>query len=221
MTNWHRRWGCEARLLDLFSCAGGAAMGYHRAGFDVVGVDIEPQPNYPFEHHVADALDFPLDGFDAVHASPTCQTFSIATRYHPGLVADWPDLVTPMRERLYRECRVPFVIENVAGAPIRQDVMLCGEMFGLRLHRHRYFETEGFLVMQPPHTKHRLRGALHNSHVEDGHARQVAGHFADMASASAAMGIGWMSRDELAEAIPPAYTQFIGEQLIGACRAAA
>jgi DNA (cytosine-5)-methyltransferase 1 len=208
----------KPRLLDLFSCAGGAARGYQRAGFHVVGVDIEDQPNYcGDEFHRADALKFPFDGFDAVHASPTCQTFSIATRYHPGTVDDWPDLVTPMRDRLHRECRAPFIIENVPGAPIRQDVLLCGEMFGLRLHRHRYFETEGFLVMQPPHTKHRLRGALHNSHVEDGFARQVAGHFADMPSARAAMGVDWpMTRDELAEAIPPAYTEHIGVYLMAA-----
>lgn len=204
------------RLLDLFCNAGGSAMGYHRAGFEVVGVDIEDQPDYPFEFHRADALEFPFDGFDAIHASPTCQTFSIASAFHPGTKDKYPDLVTPMRERLHREARVPFVIENVAGAPIRQDVMLCGEMFGLRLHRHRYFETEGFLCMQPPHTKHRLRGAIHNCHIEDGVARLVAGNFADLASAREAMGIDWMDRQHLAEAIPPAYTEFIGGYLLAA-----
>ncbi len=209
-------------LLDLFCCAGGSAKGYQRAGFHVVGVDIEPQPDYcGDEFHQADALTFPLDGYDAIHASPTCQTFSIASAFHPGTKDNYPDLVTPIRERLYREARVPFVIENVAGAPIRQDVMLCGEMFGLRLHRHRYFETEGFLCMQPPHTKHRLRGAIHNCHIEDGYTRQVAGNFADLESARDAMGIDWMDRAHLAEAIPPAYTEHIGRQLLAAIGVAA
>ena len=126
-----------------------------------------------------------------------------------------------MRDRLHAEARVPFIIENVPGAPIRQDVLLCGEMFGLSVHRHRYFETEGFLVMQPPHSRHRLRGARHNSHVEAGFTRIVAGHFADMASASEAMGIDWMTRDELAEAIPPAYTEHIGRQLLTSLEQAA
>lgn len=200
------------RLLDLFCSAGGCSVGYHRAGFDVVGVDIAPQPNYPYEFHQADALDYPLDGFDAIHASPTCQPFSFATP--PGAINDWPDLVTPTRERLHREATVPFVIENVPGAPIRPDVLLCGEMFGLRVHRHRYFETEGFLCMQPPHSRHRLRGALNNCHIEDGHARQVVGHFANHADAADAMGIDWMTRGELVEAIPPDYTEHIGTQLL-------
>ena len=86
------------RLLDLFCNAGGSAMGYHRAGFEVVGVDIEDQPDYPFEFHRADALEFPFDGFDAIHASPTCQTFSIASAFHPGTKDKYPDLVTPMRD---------------------------------------------------------------------------------------------------------------------------
>jgi DNA (cytosine-5)-methyltransferase 1 len=202
------------RLLDLFCGAGGASVGYHRAGFDVVGVDLHPQPNYPYEFHQADALTFPLDGFDAIHASPTCQTFSLASAWRPGTKEKYPDLVTPMRLRLHAEATVPFVIENVPGAPIRQDVLLCGEMFGLRLHRHRYFETEGFLVMQPAHSGHRLKGALTNCHIEAGYTRQVAGNFAGMASASEAMGIDWMTRLELAEAIPPAYTEFIGGQLL-------
>jgi DNA (cytosine-5)-methyltransferase 1 len=205
----------------LFCGAGGCSVGYHRAGFDVVGVDLNPQPNYPYEFHRADALTYPLDGFDAVHASPTCQTFSIATRYHPDAIGDWPDLVTPTRNRLHDEAKVPFVIENVPGAPIRQDVLLCGEMFGLRLHRHRYFETEGFLCLQPPHGGHRLRGAIHNCHIEAGYTRQVVGHFADLADASEAMGIDWMTRDELAEAIPPAYTEWIGGQLLSALEVAA
>jgi DNA (cytosine-5)-methyltransferase 1 len=201
------------RIADFFCCAGGAAVGYDRAGFEVVGVDIDPQPNYPFEFHQADAMTFPLEGFDAIHASPPCQAFSLATGYHPAARADHPDLVDPIRQRLLK-AGVPFVIENVPGAPLRHDVLLCGEMFGLRVHRHRYFETHGFLVMQPRHAPHQLRGADHNCHIEPGVARIVAGNYANHEDASDAMGIDWMTRRELAESIPPAYTEHIGGWLM-------
>lgn len=201
------------RLLDLFCGAGGCSVGYERAGFEVVGVDVSPQPNYPFEFHLADAMTYPLDGFDAIHASPVCKGFSFATYFHPGARENHPDLLTPTRERLL-ESGLPFVIENVQGAPMRKDLVLCGEMFGLRLHRHRVFEVEGFTCLAPPHQKHKLKGAKHNCHVEDGHARQVAGNYADHESACEAMGIDWMSRKELAQAIPPSYTELIGHQLM-------
>jgi DNA (cytosine-5)-methyltransferase 1 len=213
------------RLLDLFCGAGGCSVGYARAGFEVVGVDLEPMPNYPFEFIQTDAIAlleaalrtgmvcgvWRLADFDAIHASPPCQAFSLATLYH-GRTEKHPDLIEPTRALLKRT-GLPYVIENVAGAPIRKDVLLCGEMFGLRLHRHRYFETEGFLVMQPPHSRHGLKGAIHNCHIEDGHARLVAGNYADHESASEAMGIDWMTRAELAEAIPPAYCEHIGGYL--------
>jgi DNA (cytosine-5)-methyltransferase 1 len=211
--------GMKPVLLDLFCGAGGCAVGYARAGFDVVGVDKEPQPNYPFEFIQADALEF-IDEkppgwldihFDAIHASPPCQAFSVATLFH-GRNASHVDLVDEVRWRLDSHS-LPWVIENVPGAPIQHDVLLCGEMFGLGVHRHRYFETRGFFVMQPPHGKHRLKGAPTNSAQPDGYARLVAGHFADLPGASDAMGIDWMTREELAQAIPPAYTEHIGEFL--------
>lgn len=218
------------RLLDLFCGAGGAAVGYHRAGFEVVGVDIDPQPNYPFASFEADALDFLvgllagasvlgfyLHEFDAIHASPPCPAYSRASHYH-GVQANHPDLVAPTRELLER-AGLPYVIENVEGAPLRRDVVLCGEMFGLRLHRHRVFETGGFFVMQPRHAPHRLKGALHNCHIEEGHARLVAGNYANHEDAADAMGVDWpMSRRELANAIPPAYCEHIGGYLMAAVR---
>ena len=218
-------------MLDLFCGAGGAAMGYSRAGFDVVGVDINPQPNYPYEFVQEDALrvleelaDPAYGGWlqwkytniriDAIHASPPCQAFSLASLWHgKAKQKQHPDLVDATR-RLLDSTGLPYVIENVVGAPIRSDLVLCGEMFGLRVHRHRVFELGGWFGMQPRHQPHLLKGALNNCHIEDGHARQVAGNYADHADASDAMGVDWMTRKELAQAIPPAYTEFIGAQLL-------
>jgi DNA (cytosine-5)-methyltransferase 1 len=212
-------------LLDLFCGAGGGAGPADRSSgyakhFDVVGVDSAPQPHYPFEFHQADALTFPLDGFDAVHASPPCQAFSFATRHRPGASAKHPDLVAPVRDLLART-GLPYVIENVPEAPLRNDLTLCGEMFGLRVHRHRRFEIGGFPVRQIPHRPHRLSGARDNCHVEEGFTRMVVGHFSNLADARDAMGIDWMNRYELAQAIPPAYTEYIGRQLLAALVAGA
>jgi DNA (cytosine-5)-methyltransferase 1 len=203
-------------LLDLFCGAGGCAKGYQQAGFYVVGVDINPQPRYAGdEFYQADALEFVAQRgreFDVIHASPPCQAFSLATCYH-GNQEEHADLITPTREMLDATGR-PYVVENVPGAPVRRDLLLCGEMFGLQLHRHRLFETGEWLAFSLQHPRHRLRSAAHNCHVAEGHTRLVAGHFADLASASQAMGIDWMTRAELSQAIPPAYTEFIGRQLL-------
>jgi DNA (cytosine-5)-methyltransferase 1 len=201
------------RLLDLFCGAGGCSVGYHRAGFDVVGFDNVPQPNYPFEFIQGDALAASLTGFDAVHASPPCPAYSLATHYH-GTQDNHPDLYKPVQEKLLAS-GLPYVIENVPGSPVRKDLVLCGEMFGLRVHRHRLFELHGFFVLAPRHQPHVLKGALTNCHIEEGHARLVAGNYADHEDAADAMGIDWpMSRRELANAIPPAYTFWIGERLL-------
>ncbi len=212
----------KPRLLDLFCGAGGAAMGYSQAGFEVVGVDIEPQPNYPFRFIQQDALatlvnegflDF--HAFDAIHASPPCQAYSLISGFQGkgAAAARYPDLVGPTRD-LLNQAPTPYVIENVPGAPIRRDLVLCGEMFGLRVHRHRWFETRGFFAMQSRHAPHRLRGAGNNCHIADGHARQITGNYADHDDASDAMGIDWMTRKELTQAIPPAYTEHIGGYLL-------
>ncbi len=214
------------RLLDLFCGAGGAAMGYHRAGFDVVGVDIEPQPNYPFEVHCRDALavidDLDYFGdFDVIHASPPCQRYSdLAKRNGNG--ADWPDLIAPIRE-LLEQTGLPWVIENVEGAPLRDPIMLCGTMFpGLRVLRHRLFESSVPLT-PPAHGDHPLvfthdkRKAHYGELDQDTSFVQVTGGGnATVANKAAAMDIDWMTGAELNEAIPPAYTQFLGEQLLAA-----
>lgn len=197
------------RLLDLFCGAGGAGMGYHRAGFDVVGVDIVEQPSYPFEFHRGDAMEYDLDGFDAIHASPPCQAYTWGTR--SDREDRFPMLVDAIRERLVATGR-PYVIENVPAAPLRSPVVLCGTMYGLPLIRHRAFESGVDLWPLPGHPRHIKRG------VPRGHYVTVAGHGGDNARGNfrieawqRAMGIDWTrSREELAEAIPPAYTEWIG-----------
>lgn len=193
-------------------------MGYHRAGFDVVGVDIKPQPRYPFEFHQGDAMTWPLDGFDAIHASPPCQAYSVATLFHRGRRDQHPDLVPATRERLHR-ARVPYAIENVMGAPLQNAVMLCGTMFPgqLKVYRHRLFESWPAIYFPPAaHNPHVHRPTEVGRRVAEHGWMTVAGHFSSAEAAGKAMGIDWMTRDELAQAIPPAYTEFIGRQLLAA-----
>jgi len=216
------------RLLDLFCGAGGAAMGYHRAGFDVVGVDIAPQPHYPFEFIQADVMDlltYPYHytrglSIAAVHASPPCQRYSVATVFHPGRQAEHPDLVGPVRD-LLRQTHLPWVIENVMGAPLRNPVMLCGTMFdSLRVYRHRNFEASPPIWFPPYHNWHPERPAEVGRVVPEHGWMTVAGHFSDVKAARRAMGIDWMNRDELRQAIPPAYTEWIGARLLESLRPA-
>jgi len=187
------------RLLDLFCGAGGAAMGYHRAGFDVVGVDIAPQPHYPFEFHQADALTWPPDGFDAIHASPPCQHYANVTGWR-GSRDDHPDLLPATLDRL-AGCGVPWVVENVPEAIPWADLMLCGSSFGLRVRRHRHFLTglPIFALVAP---------CCHDDSLPFMHKGERA--YAD------AMGCPWMTNREAREAIPPAYTEWIGAQLLEA-----
>jgi DNA (cytosine-5)-methyltransferase 1 len=205
-------------LLDLFCGAGGAAMGYYEAGFDVVGVDIKPQPHYPFEFWQEDALhvlripwvERGLSRFHAVHASPPCQAYSALK---VKTTKEWPDLIAPTRT-LLRATGLPWVIENVMPAPLHHGITLCGEMFGLRTIRHRRFETS-FLIFQPGHpahtaptsTKKRRKDFAAGMHIS------VTGDVGSWVG-PACMGIDWMTGNELSEAIPPAYTRFIGEQLL-------
>lgn len=208
-------------LLDLFCGAGGASMGYHRAGFDVVGVDFAPQPNYPFKFHQADAMTYPLDGFDVIHASPPCQSYSDLAKRNNN-ADDWPRLVEPVRMMLV-EADVPYIIENVEGAPLVNPVILCGTMFPpLRVLRHRLFESNVPLTA-PIHSKHPLvfthdkRKAHYNMLDQDISFVQVTGGGnCSVANARLAMGITWMNKHELNEAIPPAYTMYLGRQVLGA-----
>lgn len=199
----------KPRLLDLCCCGGGASRGYAAAGFEVVGVDIECHPSYPYEFHQADALTFPLEGFDAIHASPPCQAFSNAQRIRDN---EHPDLIAPLRERLKATGR-PYVIENVVGAPLENAVELCGASFGLRVYRHRLFEAN-FPIVVPVHHQHQWPNAKMGRRPKPGEFMHVVGNFTDVEAAKFAMGIDRMTRDELREAIPPAYTQWIGLQML-------
>jgi DNA (cytosine-5)-methyltransferase 1 len=223
------------RLLDLFCGAGGAAWGYHAAGFDVTGVDIARQPRYPFEFHQGDALDVlaTLAGrfgdvfdFDAIHASPPCQKYSV-TRHNWNARKDHPDLLGPTRDRLLRAGK-PYIIENVPGAPMAPLIMLCGSSFGLgtreyQLRRHRWFEpSPGLWFMSPPCQHSGPVIGIYGDHGRD-HRRTDAslGRYFTLAERQEAMGIDWMARDELDQAIPPAYTEYIGRELMARLREAA
>jgi DNA (cytosine-5)-methyltransferase 1 len=230
------------RLLDLFCGAGGAAYGYHLAGFDVVGVDIAPQPNYPFKVYQADAcamvqdaihgcwhesysksalpgmLNACLGPFDVIHASPPCQDYSVTASLH---TTEYPRLIAPVRELLTASGK-PYIIENVEGArrDLHNPVKLCGSSFGLGVRRHRLFETS-WPVMFPPQCAHHLQpepidvtgtggpssaprtagGGQHRKPRNLEHAREV-------------MGMSWGTRQELAEAVPPAFAEWLGLELM-------
>jgi DNA (cytosine-5)-methyltransferase 1 len=236
------------RLLDLFCGAGGAAMGYARAGFlDIVGVDRHPMPRYPFAFVQGDALEYLAahgDEFDVIHASPECQGYSPITPARTR--STYLRLVTEVRQRLTALGR-PFVIENVMGArhEMRHPLLLCGSMFDLKtpcqaeLRRHRLFESN-ILLMSPGHCQHGKRTIMVNGHEFRNEALQmqhrrtitVTGSTPQrnvvrnqkretfsIADARIAMGISWMTRTELSQAIPPAYTEWIGQQLITTFRA--
>jgi DNA (cytosine-5)-methyltransferase 1 len=196
------------RLLDTYCCGGGCSKGYHDAGFDVVGVDIEPQPHYPFEFIRADALEVLADHdflaqFDAIHASPTCQHFSRATAWR-GSRDDHPDLLTPTLA-LLAQTRIPWIVENVPEAcpPLRPDYRLCGTQFGLNVRRHRIFQRGNWTAFElmPPCQCYRNPRLLPFEHKDER-------AFAD------AMGCTWMDKTTARQAIPPAYTEFIGTQLL-------
>ncbi len=220
-------------LLDLFCGAGGATKGYQRAGFHVIGVDINPQPHYVGdEFHQADALEFlgealdkfyPFNFADAIHASPPCQRYSTTASLHDN---EYPDLIAPVRRLLEIAGEdVPYVIENVIGSPLKNPFKLCGSSFGLNVWRHRVFETNWDIGMMPPCSHREFPAPIDvtgtgSRRIYDrldgagGNSRKPR----NLTEAGEAMGIGWMSRVELSKAIPPAYTRFIGERMMAHVR---
>ena len=211
------------RLLDLFCGAGGAGMGYNRAGFEVAGVDLYAQPRYPFDFHLADAMTFSLEGFEAIHASPPCQAYSAM---HRATRADNnPDMIAAVRAKLLTWGGGPYVIENVEHAPLIAPVILCGTMFGLSTRRHRAFEFNFRVseLLPPCNCKgrvasgelvgHRLRGRVAPGRRQPPSRPESA--------RLEAYGVPWMHPREARQAIPPAYTEWIGRQLLRELEAAA
>jgi DNA (cytosine-5)-methyltransferase 1 len=200
-------------------------MGYSRAGFEVVGVDIKPQPHYPFEFHQADALEYVAEHgreFDAIHASPPCQRYSIYSR-NMGTSEGHPDLIAATRASLIATGR-PYAIENVPGAPLRNAVRLCGSSFGLRVQRHRLFETNlPDLFLNPPCQHDRLVPTLpaYGHGTPQWHRQKLGRNISADEVRAALGGLDWMTRAEAVQAIPPQYTEWIGRQLIAALESAA
>lgn len=222
------------RALDLFCCAGGASMGLARAGFEVHGVDIVEQPEYPFRFTRADAMSIPLGilrAYDLIWASPPCERYSAATRLS-GKPEDHPDLVDLVRAMLVASGR-PFIIENVQGAPLRDPITLCGRMFDLGVIRHRLFETS-FYVLEPPHPIHKGslvtgeyvtvagKGGVPAWTMKERERRGLARHNEGESTVERwreAMGIDWMSRETIVQAIPPAFSEWLGRRAMEAINA--
>lgn len=211
------------RLLDLFCGAGGAAVGYHQAGFtEIVGVDINPQPNYPFYYEEIDIRDLPPireweDQYDLIHASPPCQHFTKYRNVVKDITARYEDLIAPTRE-LLQASGVPYIIENVACSPIRPDLILCGSHFGLNVRRHRWFELGGFTAMGPGGCNHKGWTRQFKSSSDRPNLRytmEIGSWDEKLEDQKQAMGVDWpITVRELSEAIPPAYTKFIGEAFL-------
>lgn len=209
----------KPRLLDLFCCQGGAAQGYADAGFEVVGVDIAPQPRYPFEFVLADAIEFLRRSgiaiaYDAIHASPPCQHDSATQRLQGNA---HPDLIAATRVAILAT-GLPYVIENVEGAraKLHNPITLCGAMFpGLRVYRHRLFECS-FPIVSPPHPAHVAVQVKMGRAPGPGEWVQAVGNFSGADEAREAMQMPWASREGLREAIPPAYARYVGAALMAA-----
>lgn len=204
------------KLLDLFCKAGGASMGYHKADFEVTGVDIEPQKNYPFEFIQADAMSLSLEfirQFDAIHASPPCQAYSMASMQWRIQGKEYLDLVEPTRTILKNSGR-PYVIENVPGAPLINPIVLNGAFFGLKVRRIRLFECSFNVpfILLPNDLPSTFR--MGRPVREGFDAITPVGHFSNIPYARQEMQIPWMTGAELTQAIPPAYTEWIGKHLM-------
>lgn len=203
------------KALDLYCCGGGASTGLFQAGFDVTGVDIEHQKNYPYRFIQANVLDLPigyLQMFDFIWASPPCQAHTMAGTQWRKEGKVYPDLIEPTREMLEASGK-PYVIENVPGAPLKNPITLCGNMFGLRTYRHRLFETN-FPVIEPFHWAHVARNAKMGRPVKNDEFLQMVGHFSGVPLAREIMGLPNLTQYELAQAIPPAYSKYLAEQYL-------
>lgn len=206
------------QALDLFCGAGGASMGLRRAGFDVTGIDIRPQPHYPFRFWCGDALHLARDqlaAFDLVWASPPCQAFT-AYKRRPNHVVDRDNLIPSVREMLLRYAD-KWVIENIPGAPLRNPITLCGSMFGLDVRRHRLFETN-FPLIEPrcQHDRQTPRFPQATNRKNKRCTVEIGVWRIPLDVQRRAMGIDWMGIKELSQSVPPAYAEYIGRSAINA-----
>ena len=209
------------KLADLCCGAGGAGEGFSRAGFEVVGFDIAPQPNYPFEFVQGDALEVDLTGFDAVHVSAPCQSFTAYRRKGHGVGDGYPNLIPAFREKL-RDSGLPYSIENVPGSPLENPVQICGTGLGLDVQRHRLFESNVPMMGVPcSHGRNAARyPAATNRGANTRRTVEVGVWRIPLEVQQRAMGIDWMTLEELSESIPPAYTEHIGAYLMAAAKRA-
>lgn len=203
-------------VLDTFCKAGGSSKGWVDAGYEVVGVDIEPQPHYPYEFHLGDAIEFIYkygSEFFIVYGGPPCQRYSSITRT-AGTSSNHPDLIAPTRKAMQSTGR-PYIIENVPGAPLINPIMLCGTMFGILEIRHRYFECNPAINVSPPPCNHHRPVVKHGRPPDrTKHFHGITGHFSDVEWAREIRGTPWMNQEELAEAIPPHYTKWLGKHIL-------
>ena len=210
--------GCadnKPRLLDLYCGGGGASYGYELAGWDVVGVDIDPQPKYKGKFIQADALEYlkaHYHEFDAVHASPPCQAYSMASMQFRKAGKEYVDLIEVTRQELIKTGK-PYIIENVPGSPLINPIELCGSMFGMRTYRHRLFESN-IKLKAPAHPEHTAPNAKMGRKPKDGEFIQYVGHFSGVRLVQEMTGLYWLGQRELAQSIPPQYTEWLGRQLL-------
>lgn len=203
------------KLLDLYCCGGGAGYGYEKAGFDVTGIDIEPQPKHRGNFIQADAIEYLKEHwseYDVVHASPPCQAYSSASMQFRIAGKEYIDLIELTRIELIKT-GLPYIIENVPGSPLINPIELCGAMFGMKTYRHRLFESNINLVA-PEHPKHANKNAKMGRKPASDDFIQYVGHFSGVDEVRKMTGLYWLGQYELAQSIPPQYTEFIGRQVI-------
>lgn len=205
----------KKRLLDLYCCGGGASLGYEQAGFEVTGIDIEPQPKYKGNFIQSDAIEYlksHWQEYDAIHASPPCQAYSTASMQFRINGKEYIDLINDTRVELIKTGK-PYIIENAPGAPLINPVIFCGTMFGMRTYRHRLFESN-LKISTPPHKNHTFKNTKMGRRPVDDEFIQYVGHFSGVKKVQEMTGLHHLGQYELAQSIPPQYTKHIGEQLI-------
>ena len=210
----------KPKLLDLYCGGGGAGRGYELAGFDVTGVDNVPQPKHRGKVILSDAIEYVLrhgHEYDFIHASPPCQAYSLASMQHRKSGRVYPDLIAKTREALQKTGK-PYCIENVPGAPLLNPITLCGSMFQsatggiLRTYRHRLFESN--LPLTAPPCFHNYPQAKMGRRAKPGEFIQFVGHYTDAEIVREMLGLEWLSKNEIAQCVPPQYTEFLGRQVL-------